>query len=98
MQEAVKGTYNNLFFSDAITKLGYVKRLRVVVENAFRDFSNEIYRKGHSKRIIESHAENTRDTITRTAFIREVQDRMRRSRGRELPGTFNPLIVGDLFF
>ena len=23
---------------------------------------------------------------------------MRRSRGRELPGTFNPLIVGDLFF
>ena len=98
VQEAVKGTYNDPFFSDAMTKLGYVKRVRAVVQNAFRDFADEMHREGHNKRIVESHAENKRDTITRTAFTKEVQNRTRRSRGRELPGTFNPLIVGDLFF
>lgn len=36
--------------------------------------------------------------ITRSDFVTEVQQRMRRSRGRELPGMFNPLIVGDLFY
>ena len=27
----------------------------------------------------------------------DIEDVMRRTRGRELPGTFNPMIVADLF-
>jgi hypothetical protein len=36
--------------------------------------------------------------IARADYILEVHSLMRRSRGCELPGTFNPLIIGDLFF
>jgi len=35
--------------------------------------------------------------ISRSDFINEVRDLMRKSRGRELPGTFNPLLIGELF-
>ncbi|KAK3935347.1 dynamin family protein [Diplogelasinospora grovesii] len=35
--------------------------------------------------------------ITRDEFIEHIQHLMERTRGRELPGTFNPMIIGDLF-
>jgi hypothetical protein len=34
---------------------------------------------------------------TREEFIDHIQHLMRRTKGRELPGTFNPMIVADLF-
>ncbi|KAI6377714.1 hypothetical protein MCOR25_002438 [Pyricularia grisea] len=36
-------------------------------------------------------------SISRDAFINEIRHYLKRNRGRELPGTFNPLIIGDLF-
>lgn len=36
--------------------------------------------------------------ISRTQYIHDVQDLMKRSRGREFPGAFDPLIVADLFY
>lgn len=36
--------------------------------------------------------------ITREDFIDQVLVLMKRSRGRELPGTYNPHIVADLFY
>ncbi len=36
--------------------------------------------------------------ISRVDYIEEVMDLMKRSRGRELPGTYNPLIIGHLFY
>lgn len=43
--------------------------------------------------------ESADDTVrfTRTDFISYIQDLMLRTRGRELPGTFSPMIVADLF-
>lgn len=35
--------------------------------------------------------------ISRLAYIKEVKELMKKSRGCELPGTFNPLIIGELF-
>src|SRR5690349_7631804 len=35
--------------------------------------------------------------VTRDNFIRQVEHLMRRTRGSELPGAFNPMIVADLF-
>jgi hypothetical protein len=35
--------------------------------------------------------------ITRSEYIEEVKELMQESRGRELPGTYNPLIVAELF-
>ena len=36
--------------------------------------------------------------ITKNDYVAEVQDLMKRTRGCELPGTFSPQIVGELFF
>ncbi|RTE80398.1 hypothetical protein BHE90_005094 [Fusarium euwallaceae] len=36
-------------------------------------------------------------TMTRQAYLDKIVKLMKRSRGRELPGMFNPLIVADLF-
>lgn len=38
------------------------------------------------------------DTLTRAKFLDRIEDLMKRTRGRELPGTFNPMIISDLFF
>jgi len=37
------------------------------------------------------------DIIPRAKYLDEVTELLKRSRGRELPGMFNLLIVGDLF-
>ena len=36
--------------------------------------------------------------VTWSAYISSVSGKMKRNRGRELPGTFNPLLISDLFF
>lgn len=56
--------------------------------------------RGESIKIVDDPegAGDTEHEIGRSAYIREVQQRMRRSRGCELPGTFSPLIIGELFF
>ncbi|KAJ4301869.1 hypothetical protein N0V90_003965 [Kalmusia sp. IMI 367209] len=53
---------------------------------------------------IESIANNQEGTaahkvkkITRELYLLKATNRLRRSRGRELPGLFDPLFVGDLF-
>ncbi len=35
--------------------------------------------------------------MTRSEFISHVENLMSRTRGRELPGTFNPMVVAYLF-
>lgn len=104
VKAAVGGVYVDDFFGSAKSKEGYSKRLRAVVQTIFIDFSETMRRKGHDREIV---AENTVDTadgssgpvkIARAEYLLEVKSLMRRSRGIELPGTFNPLIIGDLFF
>ncbi|KID82110.1 interferon-induced GTP-binding protein Mx [Metarhizium guizhouense ARSEF 977] len=41
--------------------------------------------------------EDERRWICRSAYIDKVKELMKRSRGRELPGTFNPLVISELF-
>ncbi len=41
---------------------------------------------------------STPKKISRSDLLGRVRELVRRSRGCELPGTFNPLIVGDLFY
>ncbi|KAI8948961.1 dynamin family protein [Xylaria longipes] len=93
------GTYNaNSFFKTADTDLGYEQRLRAVIQNLNRDFAKSMTQFGHTRNIISSNDEAThKNTVTRDKFIEEVQEIMRRTRGRELPGRFNSLIITDLF-
>jgi hypothetical protein len=82
-----------------------------VTQNTLIDFSDTIVRRGYAKDIIdqmntevaeiERADENDRRgpiRISREAYIDEVQSLVKRTRGCELPGTFNPQIIGEMFF
>lgn len=99
VSSAKNGVYNDPYFGDAMSNEGYERRLRAVVQNRLSDFAEEMWLKGKAQIIVDDGREDlTENEIHRSRFVEEVRQRMRRSRGCELPGTFNPLIVGDLFF
>lgn len=108
LRNAIDGIYFDSYFGNAITDEGYERRLRAVIQNRLADFSNTMWRRGEQIEIIDdtepSDVEDGNDgllaerKIKRSKFVDEVQQRMRRSRGRELPGTYNPLIIGELFY
>lgn len=101
VKAAVDGTYNDPFFGDASSDPGYEKRIRAVMQNLNQDFADKITRRGHCRKVIESkdtsHISRRVIPITRDKFIDHIQPLMKRTKGRELPGTFNPMIVSDLF-
>ncbi|EFY94148.1 dynamin family protein [Metarhizium robertsii ARSEF 23] len=99
MRAAVDGEYNNVFFGSSKTDEGYRRRLRARVQESLTVFAENVRQHGQNKIIVDSEdeAELSGRQITRSSYMGEVKDLMRRSRGRELPGTFNPLIIGELF-
>ncbi|KAJ9257405.1 hypothetical protein DTO207G8_2159 [Paecilomyces variotii] len=97
MKDAIDGIYTDSFFGSAMTAVGYRRRLRAVISNTLSDFEENMHKHGKSKRIVEEVDGSEQNQVSRSQFIDEVKSLMRRSRGRELPGTFNPLIVGELF-
>lgn len=105
IKASVDGTYNNLFFQDAKTTVGYQQRIRAVIQNLNREFSSDISKYGHFREIISGpirrmepqQEEVGRIRTTKSQFIEHIQDLIRRTRGRELPTTFSPMIIVDLF-
>ncbi|KPM44532.1 hypothetical protein AK830_g1994 [Neonectria ditissima] len=100
VKSAVDGTYNDPFFGDAMSVSGYQKRLRAVVQNLNHEFAKELDQHGQRHKIgpgegVDAAAEG--DSLTREEFIEKIIKLMERSRGRELPGLFHPMIVSDLF-
>lgn len=63
-----------------------------MVQNLNQDFAERIARRGHRREVV-----NSLNKTTREEFIDYIQHLMWRAKGRELPGTFNPMIVADLF-
>ncbi|KAF5876299.1 putative dynamin family protein [Botrytis fragariae] len=105
---AVDGTYDDPFFGDAKSEIGYQKRLRAVLQNLNLSFANKINYEGHRYYITDNAPKkkknndsddesNTTISITKDQFINKIEDLMKRTRGRELPGSFNSLIITDLF-
>jgi GTP-binding protein EngB required for normal cell division len=98
---AVDGTYNDPFFGDARSDAGYHKRIRAVVQNLNLEFADRIGQQGHRREIAESDTKSSVPhpviAISRDDFIDRIRHLMWRTKGRELPGTFNPMIVADLF-
>jgi GTP-binding protein EngB required for normal cell division len=100
MKAAIDGVYNDSFFGSAKAKVGYQKRLRAVVQNNLTNFKDTIRLQGQARIIVDAESDSDdgiSGTISRSEYINEVKELMRRSRGCELPGTFNPLIIGELF-
>ena len=99
INNALNGIYLDPFFGDSLDDTGYQKRLRAVVQNQLSDFADVMRDRGEYRKIIDEGADldRRRSHIYRTDFVEEVRKRMYLSRGRELPGNFNSLIVGELF-
>ncbi|CZT51083.1 related to vacuolar sorting protein VPS1, dynamin, and related proteins [Rhynchosporium secalis] len=101
---AIDGTYGNSFFGDPRSAEGYSKRLRAVIQNLNMEFAERMRVCGHKREIVDRIGPEIPplttvlpQTISRATFLDEVTELLKISRGRELPGMFNPLIVGDLF-
>lgn len=102
IKAAIDGVCSQEFFGDAMTPGGHSKRLRASVQNLLLQFAKDIRFEGQDRVIIDDNSDRSADPkrgeISRSAFIDIVRELMNRSRGRGLPGTFNPLIIGDLFY
>ncbi|KAI2635646.1 P-loop containing nucleoside triphosphate hydrolase protein [Hypomontagnella submonticulosa] len=96
--EAIDGVYQDKFFGNAREEDGYRKRLRAVVQNTLIDFSHYMRVNGPARRIVEHASRNDQTQVSRAEYLVEVKNLMRRTRGCELPGTYNPLIIGELFY
>lgn len=102
VKAAVDGIYTHEFFGRAETDAGFSKRLRAVAQDLLLQFAERLRDEGHDQEIIEDSCSRSSPTvpkqISRSDYTNHVRELMRRTRGCELPGTFSPLIVGDLFF
>ncbi|KAL9128773.1 MAG: hypothetical protein Q9217_002622 [Psora testacea] len=99
---ALDGSYGHSFFGESRSPDGYTRRLRAVVQNLNVEFAESIRLRGQQRRIVEdnvglSDPPKGMDTISRAEYIEEIKELLYITRGRELPGMFNPLMVGDLF-
>lgn len=101
---AIDGVYTDAFFREI-----YNRRLRAVMQNTLADFAKDIHKRGHARTIkehLDPDAKNVASVadeddqpcvVSRSKYIEEVRELMRKNRGRELPGTYNPMIVAELF-
>ncbi|KAF4121448.1 Dynamin central region [Geosmithia morbida] len=93
--------YDPSFFKDSKSEVGYQRRLRARVQNCLIDFSKAMFAKGKAVTIVDD-PEKVSETseprrVLRQDYIYEVSIVMARNRGRELPGSFNPLMIQELF-
>ncbi|KIX99631.1 uncharacterized protein Z520_04265 [Fonsecaea multimorphosa CBS 102226] len=104
IKSSVRGTYEDPFFGSADTDKGYNKRLRAVVQHTLTTFAARMRTQGHAQEIVDKETDGQSEKkpgpqpISRQAYLDTVEARVRRNRGRELPGLFNPSIVDELFF
>lgn len=102
VKASVDGIYNESFFADVETDAGYSNRMRAVVQNLNERFATTMALHGHYREIKSSESliniSKHQLSISREEYISHIQRLLKRTRGQELPGTFNPLIVKDLFF
>ncbi|EXJ86850.1 hypothetical protein A1O3_03804 [Capronia epimyces CBS 606.96] len=106
VRDSITGVYTDSFFGSSETEEGYSKRLRAVAQNELLDFAETMRVRGHAQEIVEKEpaeptpapSETGPLVISKPKYLTSVSNRMRRNRGCELPGLFNPAIVSDLFF
>jgi GTPase SAR1 family protein len=92
------GNYDDAFFqsADVYSKQVNYRRFRAIVQNENKNFATTLEDKG-SKWLIMDKSLETKNQISQSDAISRVMNLLQNSRGRELPGTFNPLLISELF-
>ncbi|KAI8951576.1 P-loop containing nucleoside triphosphate hydrolase protein [Xylaria longipes] len=92
LKAAVDGWYASPFF--ACSEAGvYSKRLRTVIQNILSTFAVRMRERGQAQMTQGDEPQQ----ISRARRTEEVRELMHKYRGCELPGTYNPLIVSEIF-
>lgn len=86
------GLYEDEFFGDPLDRSARTRRFRAVVQNLNSAYAEDIRLHGHDINIVGSGQEGKNEKAI--SWAREL---LTNSRGRELPGTFSPMLIGDLF-
>ncbi|KAI2463967.1 P-loop containing nucleoside triphosphate hydrolase protein [Annulohypoxylon bovei var. microspora] len=99
---AIDGVYADPFFESVSDQQdAFERRLRAHVQDILEKYAEKMRVDGHTLEVVEEDLRPTRTMsrryIMRNDYLDLVKDLMVECRGRELPGTFNPLVVGDLF-
>ncbi|PNP40676.1 hypothetical protein TGAMA5MH_07383 [Trichoderma gamsii] len=103
MQAALDGTYTDPFFSapNDDDESAYCRRIRAVIQNLSRDFADTMASDGQYYKITDAPKKDQVPgkavEMTRDDFVKKVVNMMSYRRGRELPNSFSPAIVTDLF-
>lgn len=104
LKASIDGVYTDAFFEDAESERGFCQRIRAVIQMRNQQFARHLEIRGQYRRISDGQNDDSEGAaadstlqISRADFISHVQNLMLRTRGRELPGTFSPMIVADLF-
>lgn len=98
MKAAIDGLYTGPFFMNSEPD-AYSRRLRTVVHDALSDFAVKMREQGQAKLIQDDMASQTAGLpgISQTYNMEEVQALLRQSHVHTLPGTYNPVVVSELF-
>ncbi|TGO89303.1 hypothetical protein BPOR_0115g00080 [Botrytis porri] len=86
------GIYEDNFFGDIASEGFKTRRFRAVVQNLNLAFAEIVRLNGQHINLRGNGLEGKSDEA-----ISWVRDMLISSRGRELPGTFSPMLIGDLF-
>ncbi|KAK8859764.1 dynamin family protein [Apiospora arundinis] len=97
LKAATDGVYTDVFFAGSEETTAHATRLRAIVQNTLYEFAQEMHVKGHARTIQDGKVGNDPRCISRSDYVNDVKVVMKESRGRELPGTYQPLIVAELF-
>ncbi len=92
--QAVEGTYTDRFFGNRKKIDKFHTRLRAVVQSRLREFAEEMRLSGQSQYIVDSESEGEGDRevrdlprISRSEYVKDVVNRLKFSKGRELPAS-----------
>ena len=98
VRAAVAGDYQDPFFRIEDETFG--RRLRAELRHLTKEFAAVMEGRGHTYEIVERlfpASDSHVPSKTRHKLVQETQLLLNQSKGRELPGTYLPLLVGDLF-
>ncbi|KAK8080516.1 hypothetical protein PG997_008334 [Apiospora hydei] len=102
VRASIDGVYADSFFESYPGQPdAFERRLRANVQRILAKYAENMRVDGHALEIVESGLIPSRASkykyMQRTDYLVVAEQLMEECRGRELPGTYNPLVVGDLF-